>query len=200
MPSSSAKSAETASYDVVRAAPFTRIHGRPTRHDYETLKKEASDLASEVDNLTFDWCRDPATEEEYGLLAEIIGEIEYTHLTNLAWQQEVEPSSYDPAITAATVTHMRKRMEEEWEEKREAWFTRKGFLRGVTMNMRDALDEQYYSQLKNITTACVTPRRSKSSSISTRVGARSMSKQAKSSRRNSTPTGTAARRTSLRSA
>jgi len=69
------------------------------------------------------------------------------------WQQEVEPASYDPAITAATVTHMRKRMEEEWEEKCESWFIRKGFLRGVTMNMQDALDEQYYSQLKHVNTA-----------------------------------------------
>ena len=153
MPSSSAKTAETASYDAVRAVPFTRIHGRPTRHSYETLKKEASDLASEVDNLTFAWCRDPVTGEEYGLLAEIIGDAEYTHLTNQTWQLEVEPASYDPTITAATVTHMRKRMEEEWEEKRESWFTRKGFLRGVTMNMRDALDEQYYSQLKHVNTA-----------------------------------------------
>jgi hypothetical protein len=44
-------------------------------------------------------------------------------------------------------------MEEKWEEKREAWFIQKGFLRGVTMNMREALDEQYYLQLKNINTA-----------------------------------------------
>ena len=153
MPSSSAKSAETASYEAVRAVPFTRIHGRPTRHDYETLKKEASDLASKVDNLTFAWCRNPSTGEEYGLLAEIISDIEYTHLTNQISQQEVEPASYDPAITAATVPHMRKQMEEEWEEKRESWFIRKGFLRGVTMNMSDALDEQYYSQLKHVNTA-----------------------------------------------
>jgi len=44
-------------------------------------------------------------------------------------------------------------MEEEWEEKRVSWFIRKGFLRGTTMNMRDALGEQYYSQLKHINTA-----------------------------------------------
>jgi hypothetical protein len=30
---------------------------------------------------------------------------------------------------------------------------RKGFLRGVVMNMQDALDKQYYSQLKHINTA-----------------------------------------------
>jgi hypothetical protein len=44
-------------------------------------------------------------------------------------------------------------MDDEWEEKRELWYIQKGFLRGVTMNMQDALDKQYYSQLKNINTA-----------------------------------------------
>jgi len=44
-------------------------------------------------------------------------------------------------------------MEEEWEEKHESWLIRKGFLHGVTMNMRNALDEQYYLQLKHINTA-----------------------------------------------
>jgi hypothetical protein len=64
MPSSTAKLAESASYDAALATPFTQIHRRPTRHDYETLKKEAADLASEVDNLTFAWSRDPTNGEE----------------------------------------------------------------------------------------------------------------------------------------
>jgi hypothetical protein len=123
------------------------------RQDYKLLKKEASDLASKVDNLTFAWSCDPATGEEYGLLAEIIGNVEYIHLTNQTWKLPVEPASYDPGITAATVTHQRKRTEEEWEEKQESWYIQKGFLRGVTMNMRDALDEQYFSQLKHVNTA-----------------------------------------------
>jgi hypothetical protein len=123
------------------------------RQDYELLKKEASDLASKVENITFTWSRDTVTGEEYGLLAEIIGDVKYTHLTNLNWAQEMEPTSYDPAITVTTATHTRKRMEEEWDEKCTSWFIRKGFLRGATMNMWDALDEQYYSQLKHINTA-----------------------------------------------
>ena len=76
MPSSSTKVAETTSYDGVHATPFTRIHGHPTRQDYELLKIEASDLASKVDNITFAWSCDTATGEEYGLLAEIIGDFE----------------------------------------------------------------------------------------------------------------------------
>ncbi len=81
MSSSSAETAETMSYNAVCTTPFTRIHGYPTRHDYKTLKKVASDLASKVDNLTFAWSRDTTTGEEYGLLAEIIGKVDYTHLT-----------------------------------------------------------------------------------------------------------------------
>jgi hypothetical protein len=99
------------------------------------------------------WSQDPATGEEYGLLAEIIGDVESTHLTNLIWIQEVEPQRYDPAITNATATHTRKCMEDEWEEKHKLWYIRKGFLCRVTMNMQDALDKQYYSQLKNINIA-----------------------------------------------
>ncbi len=75
MPSSSAEIAETLSYDAAHTAPFTRIHWRPRRHDYNTLKKEAFNLASKVDNLTFAWSWDPTTGEEYGLLAEIIGKV-----------------------------------------------------------------------------------------------------------------------------
>ena len=110
---SSTKAAETTSYDAVCTAPFTRIHGHPTRHDYKTLKKEASDLASKVDNLTFALSQDPTTGEEYEILAEIIGNVEYTHLTNLIWIQEVKPQQYDPAIINATATHTRKRMEDK---------------------------------------------------------------------------------------
>jgi hypothetical protein len=36
---------------------------------------------------------------------------------------------------------------------RQSWFIRKGFLRGVIDNLRDALDEQYYAQLKHRLTA-----------------------------------------------
>jgi hypothetical protein len=98
MPSSSAK---LASYDAVRSVPFKQIHGCPTRQHYELLKKEASDLASKVDNLTFAWSHDPATGEEYGILPEIIGNVEYVHLINQTWILPVEPTSYDPGITAA---------------------------------------------------------------------------------------------------
>ncbi len=51
----------------------------------------------------------------------------------------------------ATLTHERKRKEEEWDLVRTAWFIRKGFLKlkGILDNLRDALDKQYYCQLKH---------------------------------------------------
>ncbi len=86
MPSASmAKTAETTAYNAVCMTPFTRIHGHPMRNDYETLKKEASDLAGKVDNITFDWARDTNTGDKYGLLAEIIGESKYTLLMGIQW-------------------------------------------------------------------------------------------------------------------
>ena len=109
---SSIKEIENKTYKLVCETPFTKIQGCPSRNDYKILKKEASDLACELDDITYDWSHS-AAGDEYGLLAEIIGEDEYNHLTNLTWVQEMEPSNYDPAITDATVTHTRKRMEQE---------------------------------------------------------------------------------------
>jgi hypothetical protein len=108
-------------------------------------------LASELDDITYDWsCTN--TGEEYGLLAEIIGKDEYNNLTNLTWVQETKPSNYDPAITDATATSTRKIIEQEWEQTHKIWAIRKGFLCGVA-NIRKALDKNWYSQLKHIYTA-----------------------------------------------
>ena len=104
---STIKTLENTTYNMVRSSSFTKIHGRPTRSDYKNLKKEASDLASKLDDITYDWSRSP-NGDEYGLLAEIIGEDEYNHLTNLTWVQEVKPDAYDPNITNTTTTHTRK--------------------------------------------------------------------------------------------
>ena len=100
---STIKTLENTTYDTVRFSPFTKIHGHPTRSDYENLKKEASDLASELDNITYNWSQSP-TSEDYGLLAKIIVKDKYNHLTNLIWVQEVEPDTYDPNITDTKAT------------------------------------------------------------------------------------------------
>jgi hypothetical protein len=82
----------------------------------KSLKKVALDLASELEDITYDWTSTP-TGEEYNLLAEIISKDEYQHLTNLTWVKETEPRPYNPVIDGTTPTYARKRMEQEWEKK-----------------------------------------------------------------------------------
>ncbi len=43
---STIKTLENTTYDKVRTSSFTKIHSRPTRSNYENLKKEAADLAT----------------------------------------------------------------------------------------------------------------------------------------------------------
>jgi hypothetical protein len=128
------------------------VHGRPTRKDYEILKEEASALASEVKDITYSWSRD--ANNKYGLLADVIRFDNYDNLTGIdTYVIPTELAIYDPAITNAMPTHARKHMEKEWELGRVSLFIRNGFFRGIVDNLRDALDEQYYTQLKHHLTA-----------------------------------------------
>ena len=111
---STAKQAETTAYENARSNPLTRVHGRPTRSDYEILKSKASALASKVEDITYSWSKNAT--DNYGLLGDILGADKYDELTNIdAYVILNEPASYDPAITNATLTHKHKRREEEWD-------------------------------------------------------------------------------------
>ncbi len=105
---STAKQAKTTVYENARSNPLTRVHGRPTRSDYEILKSKASALASEVEDITYLWSKNAT--DNYGLLGDILGAKEYNELTNIdSYVIPNEPASYDPAITNAMLTHKRKR-------------------------------------------------------------------------------------------
>ncbi len=111
---SNAKQAKTTAYESVQSNPFTRVHGRPTRSGYETTKSEASALASKVEDITYAWSKNAM--DNYGLHGNILGINEYNELTNIdTYTIPIEPASYDPSITNATLTHEHKRKEEEWD-------------------------------------------------------------------------------------
>ena len=149
---STAKQAETTAYENPRSNPLTRVHGRPTRSKYEILKAKASALASEMEDITYSWSKNAT--DNYGLLGDILGADEYDKLTNInSYVVPNEPASYDPAITNTMLTHECKCCEEEWDLIRTSWFIWKGFLQGIVDNLRDALDKQYYAQLKHRLTA-----------------------------------------------
>ncbi len=96
----------------------------------------------------------------------ILGIYEYNHQTGIStYVKETEPGSYDPTVDDTTPTHMRKCKEEEWE-----WYICKGFLKGVTADLGDAISEQFYSQLKNASSPTATPPLSKTSTTLTQHG------------------------------
>jgi hypothetical protein len=142
----------TKDHDTVYSSSFTKIHSRSTRSTYENLKREALDCASKLDDITYTWSQSPIGEE-YRLLAKIIGKDEYYHLKNLMWTQEIKPATYDPAINDYTAMHTRKCMEQEWKRTHKTWAIQKGFHRGVAANFHEALDKNWYSQLKSVHTA-----------------------------------------------
>ena len=136
-----AKQTEQAAYEQVRLKPFTKIHGRPSRLDRNTLREELCILASEVD-LPF------AESGDFGLLGEIMDDDEYTTVTGLVYAAPTKPDAYDTAIDGSEVDYERKQMEAMHVEFQEGWHTRRGALRGLSENVRDALDEKYYLHLK----------------------------------------------------
>lgn len=125
------------------------------KKSYDTLKEEASTLASELEDITYAWSRD--VTNKYGLLADIIGLDSYDNMTGInTYAVPPKPPTYDAATTNVTPTHMHKCIEEEWKLVQVLWFIHKGFLLGVVDNLQDALDEQYYAQLKHCLTHTIT--------------------------------------------
>jgi hypothetical protein len=138
---STAKQAETTAYESVCTNPLTQVHGRPTRTNYNTLKAGACALASEVEDITYAWSK--SATDDYGLLGNILGVDKYDNLTGInTYAIPMEPALYNPTINNSTLTHEQKRKEEGWDLICTSWFIRKGFLRGIVDNLRDALNEQ----------------------------------------------------------
>jgi hypothetical protein len=104
---STAKQAETTTYEAVRATPIARVHGRPTQSNYDTLKSDASALASEVEDITYAWSK--SVTDDYGFLGNILGVDKYCKLTSISTCAiPVEPALYNPSINNAMPTHKRK--------------------------------------------------------------------------------------------
>ena len=138
---STAMSAQKAVYDAIRAKPFTRVHGRPTRKSYDRLLEEACELASAFD-VPYEWAGD------HGLLAEVLGAEAYLRVTGKDYVEPVPVEPFNPQINQGTTEYQKAKKAAEYEEIREAWYTRKGVQQGIGENIRDALDESYYSQLR----------------------------------------------------
>ena len=135
-------SSEQSAYDLIRAAPFTKIHGRPTRRNRDDLEEEVRVALCSAKVPGFAWSGD------YGLLGELMEPAEYTTLTGETFVQVTEPAAFDPSIIATTTEFQMKKKTAIWDQIRESFYIRQGTLQAVSENIRDALDEPYHKQLK----------------------------------------------------
>ena len=155
------KTIEQAAYDVVRTHLISKIHGRPNRATLINMIDEISTKLVEIDiSDTYGDKTVDAEMNNFGCLAGIMTEDEYLQRTTLDWEEPTEPDYYDVNITDAMPRHVRKRMEEVHDQKITDYWTYMGTMRGLAVNIREALQEQYFKKLRHSLTAYnnVTPR------------------------------------------
>ncbi len=113
-----------------------------------TLKSKACTLASKVKDIMYSWIKNATNYVR--LLANILSEAKCNKLTSInLYIIPIGQALYNPSITNTMPTHKWKRKEKEWGLMQILWFICKGFLRGAVDNLRNALNKQNYSQLKD---------------------------------------------------
>ena len=132
---------DKSAYELVRASPFTRIHGKPTWTNKVTLVKEMATIAVQID-VTYDWAAG------YGMLAEVMGATDYdTKYAPLVYIEPTRPGVTHTGIEPTMPGHLREQYTREHEESKSNFGLVTGFRRGTGDNIRDAIDEKYYEQL-----------------------------------------------------
>ena len=131
-------------YNRIREKPFTRIHGKPSLTDYDLLVEETKKIAVTVQIPAYDvWV------DKYGLLTEAIGDTEYLAKIGLDYIEPTKLSDYDPGIQNNHSVITKARREAEWESKKESYAVVEGARQGICKYICDALDKQFYEQLKD---------------------------------------------------
>ena len=123
-----------AAYEQVTATPFTIIPGVPSWSDVNILVGEMKTASLDFE-VSYVWAK------EYGLLAEIEGDVQYLATTGETYVPQVKPAHTDarlttgPQPTAALV----RVYQNENDVKKEDWATTVGFRRGIGENWRNRL-------------------------------------------------------------
>ena len=129
-------------YKGIRSNPFTGIHGNFEWRKKEILKTEASDVGLEC-QVSHDW------EGSLGLMVEILGTTRYA-AENPTFPLYVMPtqSLRSPSLTAnPTAAHICTLTDKKNLLKRD-WAMVRGFRRGVSKNIHDALDLEFCELLQ----------------------------------------------------
>jgi hypothetical protein len=133
---------ETSTFERVRTKTLTRIHGKPSWHQLETLIQECEEAALDCET-SYEWSQD------YGLLAEIQEPERYLATTGLIYNAPEEPPIRHSGIHPTTTAHRVALLTAENDVARHDWAIVKGFRRAISTNIRDALDLRYHNQLKH---------------------------------------------------
>ena len=132
----------------VTAQLFTRIPGKPSWKQKETLITEANNIAMTM-HVSYPWAG------ENGLMAVIQGAEEYLAATQLEYIQPVQPEHQHPEIFVTVPRAPTQQQVKNFEAQNEKWkrdfAVYSGFCKGVRENMMKALDARYYEQLSHDT-------------------------------------------------
>ena len=130
---------ELPAYNSATERTFSRIHGRPSRCNRDTLHKELENIVIYVGVPCFKWYG------AYGLLAEARTATACSNLTHLAYVDpgDVETEMTNPDVTDATSAFKKEKQKAKWNGMRTSWYTRRSALCAICKNIQDALNDAY---------------------------------------------------------
>jgi hypothetical protein len=135
---------EASTYEKVRNKKFSRIHGKPTWSNKEALLREAEEVALDCD-VHYGWAG------EFGMLATILGPVRYLAETHMNYVVPIRPADAPPANVAGGTAAVIRTWESTNDLERQNYATFNQFKSAICENIRDALDLQYYEQIKEVT-------------------------------------------------
>lgn len=135
--------AKKAEYDRIRAKPFVHIHGRPIHQNLDRVAREATDTGVGTRIPGYAWAG------EYGILAKVIGTALFQTKTAKVYVVPVKPAAFDARINSNTGKFNQNKWTAENDQKIKSWAVLLGARERIKDNTRDAVNLQYYDQLKD---------------------------------------------------
>jgi hypothetical protein len=151
MSRSAQKLAEEAAYKRIRDEPLPRYPGKLSRTKYHDLRDTTVKQLSQFPTVY-------AEHRNRGFAGELLTNAEFRTITNqnVAYvQPDDNEDQYDPDIDDTMLDSVKKQREAQWDDRLICIATRRGALRGVKDNFRDAVDSKYYEDLEDRYDGCI---------------------------------------------
>ena len=143
MKASTARQLEKSTEDYIRENfKFVNIRGESSRLKLRELEEKMSVAATSVECNYYEWA------EDHGCLVYVIGVDRYEMLTGLEFEEPSRPTRSHPDIDNDTSAEERTDLKADNNDNLQPWYTLQGALKGLTANLRDAIDPKYYQERK----------------------------------------------------